>query len=269
MDIVGYPVRIAYNNLFEGATITANTQATALPFSNVVSPLFTRVGRAAGLTNQVEISFQIALGNTVVGGNLLAIKGHNLEAGATIALVGATNSDFFPVTTSIMLTNAEDIITGEFAALQTETYWRLQISNQGVTPVELGYVFFGGYAEFDIPDFATSMQTIDPSVVVRAYGGGRNTFKKTQFRMVEFALSPLQQADRRELEAVYDFTGTAEAVFLMLDPWSIRDSENVVTGLDGLHRLTMLGYLTASYTIDHLARDWFDGPTIAFEEARE
>jgi hypothetical protein len=269
MDIVGYPVRIAYNNLFEDAAITANTQETALPFSNVANPLYTRVGRAAGLTNQVEITFQIALGDTTTGGNLFALKGHNLEAGATIAIIGATNSDFLPVAISLGMTNAADIITGEFPANRTETYWRIQISNQGVTPVEIGYVFFGGYKEFDIPDFATSMRTIDPSVVVNAYGGGRSTFKKNHFRVIDFALSPLQQADRREIETVYDFTGTAEPVFLMLDPWSIRDNENVTTGLDGLHRLTMLGYLSAGLNIDHLARDWFDGPTITFEEARE
>lgn len=269
MEIVGYPVRIGYNNLFEDATITANTQTTALPFSNVANPLFTRVGQAAGLTTQVEISFALPAGSTVTGGRLVAIRGHNLEAGATIAIIGATNSDFFPVSTSLSLTNVEDIIIGEFPALKTESFWRIQISNQGVYPAELGYVFFGNYAEFDIPDFATNVNLIDPSVVIRSYGGARNSFQKTHYRVVEFALSPLQQQDRRELETVYAATGTSEPVILMLDPWNIRDNEDPVLGLDGIHRLSMLGYLSAGFSIDHLARDWFDGPTITFEEARE
>lgn len=269
MDIVGYPVRIASNSLFATSSVTGNMQSTTLPWQNVINPLFTRVGQASGITTTVNIDFALALGTTTTGGNLFALKGHNLELGATIALLGATNSDFLPVAVSLSLTNAEDIITGEFSANRQESYWRLQITNQGVTPVEIGYCFFGRYAEFDIPDFATSIRKVDPSSVIHATGGARSVYKKTHFRVVEFALSPLQQADRREFEAVYDDVGTSDPVFLFLDPWNTRDSEDPVTGKDGLHRLTMLGYLSAGVNIDHLAQDWFEGPTIVFEEVRE
>lgn len=268
MDIVGYPVRFAWNNLFDGATVTGNVEQSTLPWTNVLNPLFTRVGQASGLTTQVEVSFTIA-GSTNPGGRVFIIRGHNLETGATIAILGATNAGFNPVATSLALTNVTDLILGEFSTLRTETYWRIQISGQAISPVQLGFVFWGDYTEFDFPDFATNMALVDPSVVVTAYGGGRSSFQKAHYRVIDFALSPLQQADKREFELIFATNGVAKPVFLFLDPWNVRDNENPTLGLDGLHRLTLLGYLNAGVTLSHLSRDWTDGPTITFEEARE
>ncbi len=274
MDIVGHPVRFAWNNLFaiSGATITGNLQATALPWINTVNPLFTKVGAGSGLTTMQTISYTLppsVVGGSGDGGQIFFIKNHNLATGATISIVGSTNGDHSPLSVQIGLTVADDLIVGEFGGLRDFEHWQVQVTGQTVDAFQMGYVFFGPYNQFDIPDFATNVQKIDPSIVVTAYGGGRSTFKKTHFRQIDFALSPLQQADRREFETVFTNVGNADPLFLMLDPWNVRDNENANLGLDGIHRFTMLGYLSAGVPNQHLAQDWFDGPTLTFTEARE
>lgn len=256
--IVGNPVRFAWQNRVEPAAtaITANSSLATLPWNNVKNQIPSKAGRT-GTTTELELTFDMIAAVSV---QQVAILNHNFTTAATVTLAGATNSAFSPTAISLGLTSVIDLpILGEFSALQTYRYWRLTVSD-ATNPdgyLEIGHVSLGPYDEFDLPDFESADEIIDPSIQTIAVGGAQISFAKEKYRIYSVPISPIQQADRRQLmDTIFKDRGTTRGFYLFLDPLNKRDNENPATGLDGLHRYTILGVFNSQPRIRHLQADW-------------
>lgn len=247
--VIGKPIRFAWDNHVtrSGTTVSATNELTTLPWSNIQNHVPRKVGRStSSVPNPFDINFVFDGPRAV---QQFAMVGHNF-AGSTLSLQGCTDSGFSPADATAGVTYSSDVLVADFSSEQTYQFWRLRITPApGLTYIEAGHAFLGPYEQFDFPDFTTEVTKIDPSVRVMSYDGSTTIFEKTMFRSVSFAVSPQNQADRRILETMYGTIGNRQAFYLFLDPTNKRDS-------DGLHKMTMLGFLSNPLSFSHLSLGW-------------
>lgn len=266
---VGDAIRVAWKNHADdiGTTITASSEVSSLPWDNVKNHIPEKKGRSDGLPSSVTVDFDLGSAKAV---QQFAILKHNFSAGATVSLLGATNSAFSPAAINVAgITYAEGLMLWEFVSEQSYRYWRVKIEDSGNTNgyVEAGHVFLGPYDEFDFPFQATNLMKIDPSVKVSSWNGSISSFRRTHMRAVEFNLSPIDQVDRRKIEDLFDEIGNADAAYLFLDPENKRDNEDASSALDGLHRLTIFGFLNSNFSLDHMIQEWHRPESFVFQES--
>lgn len=243
--------------------MSGNSEATSLPWSNLQNQIPAKVGRSGSTTAvNIDVTFDQARAVTQ-----FVLWNHNLTTGGTVTLIGATNSSFSPAAVSAGVTIAADLpLLWEFASAQTYQYWRVQIEDSSLSYIEAGNIFLGPYDQFDLPNFATNLYRYDPSVHRESYGGSTVVFAKTQYRVGEVVLSPMQQADRRTLDSIYQTVGRQTGVYAFIDPLNQRDAQDVSAGQDGLHRFTIFGLLGRELAMKHLASDWQEVEALTIKE---
>jgi len=264
--VIGHPIRFAWDNHVtkSGTIVSATNEVVSLPWSNLKNHIPRKIGRSSSVVDPFYINFTFDSARTV---QQFAMVGHSF-AGSTLTLQGCTDSGFSPEDATVGVTYSSDILVAEFSSEQTYQYWRLRVvPHPSLTEIQAGHAFLGPLDEFDFPDFSSTTTTVDPSVRVRSYDGSATVFEKTQYRVVSFSLSAMDQADRRSMESIFTTIGTKEAFYLFLDPTNKRDDQDVSLGLDGLHRMTMLGFLTSPLSFGHIGLTWQRPSGFAFEES--
>ncbi len=194
-----------------------------------------------------------------------ALRKHNISlTGVTVTLSGATNSSFIPTAVSVGITMASDILLYDWGGdEQNYQYWKLEIEDPDNEDayIELGYMFLGAYDEFDFPNNNTATSRVDPATKRANYDGSFVAFNRTKYRRIDFKISPVQQEDRRALEAVYDEVGVSKGLFVFLDANNNRDT-------DGYHKLTVFGAFAGEFKVSHIGIDWHNVDSLVFEEIR-
>ena len=261
-----FPVRMAWNNYADTPSlITASSEVSTLPVTFLQNQQIGKVFRSLATTG---LTIDIDLGSAK-GVTQFAIRKHNLiwdgAGDVFMTLTGSTNAAHSPAgaTWGISLQN-DDLILHDWAgATHTYQYWRVETADDNNTDgyLEFGYIYLGTYDEFDFPNNQTATSKVDPAVKRSNWDGSFVAFNRTKYRRIDFAMSPVQQADRRTLEGIYDEVGIGKGLFVFLDANNNRD-------IDGKHRMTVFGSFAGQLKVDHMAIDWHGVDSLVFEEIR-
>ena len=207
-------MRLLWNNLADLYTITASTEATGYPATNLQDTQLAKVWRSTtASTSILTIDFVTTQAFTCA-----SIVGHNFNASVVAYFETAATSSFSAV--SLVATidfNADTMI--RFFASQSNRYARYRIENSTATDgyLEAGRVFAGTYYDFvgydpsvDFPYQLEDTSTRHDSWSGQIFGNPGVTLK-----IYEFALPFLTNTMRTDLETIYQTVYTVKPVILV------------------------------------------------------
>lgn len=214
-------MRLMYSNLvdFSATAITAGSEASDLPASNVQHPHRGKVYRTGTAAAAEWVKFNLGTAQAV---QCVILLDHTLTSGdSTIRLQGnATDSWGSPSVDETLTFNA-GTLAKFLSAAQTYQWWRIIFTkaSAGVTR-DIGRIFLGPFIEctksfrYGSPEILP----VDLSEADRSLGGQTFSDIKPTYDEIKGEFYWIDDAQGTELKALADSVGTHTPFFLSIDP---------------------------------------------------
>ena len=219
-------IRLLDTDYFGAATLTASSEASALPAEASQEPDRSYPWRSTQGTVTQEIDIDLgadqaitacAVANVVLlGSGVLALY----ERGSAGSPGAATLVTTFPAQ------DAERRTAVVFFASTTKRHWQLTWTNPGADHAfaELGFCALGRYTEPSVNvSVPLDMAEVDPSEVRVSVDRQRRTVTRTRYIEGRFSWQDLPDADRTAVERIFRSIGVRRPIFIVLDttlPWT-------------------------------------------------
>jgi hypothetical protein len=191
-------ILIAWDNKADAATLTAGSEISTLPATNVQNEHLSKKWHTDGVNSS---NLTLDMGSSVACA-LLGVLGTNLTAAATLRLRA---SDTDPTATSSLLLDTGTIAAGVKAgygaayksfASTTARYWRLDLTDTSLSNLQVGRLFLGPRWQPTINmELDWSVVPLDESEVEESYGGQEYANERPQRRVLRFALGFMNEAE--------------------------------------------------------------------------
>ena len=184
---------IAWDNKADAAAVTAGSEVTTLPGSNVKTQHLSQKWNTVAGVKSSYLLFDML---SAVACALLAVLGTNLTSAATMRL-RASNTDSTAVAGDLLDTGtiAAGVKTGYGAIYKsfnsvTARYWRLDLTDASLPDnLQVGRVFLGpSWSHTDKLTYGWSVTPVDASVIDESYGGQEYADQRPQRRQLDFTL---------------------------------------------------------------------------------
>lgn len=246
-------MRLGWNNQSDAALISAGSQVTTLPVSNVQQVHLSRKWHTlAGVHASYLLLDMLAAASC----SLLGVLGSNLTATATFRL-RASNTDVTAATGDLLDTGtiSAGVKTGygaiyyPFNAVAAR-YWRLDLTDTSLPDnLQVGRLFLGPSWQPSInQEYGWSVTALDDSDVVESYGLQIYVDEKPQRRQLQFSLAFMDQP-----EMYGNAFALARAAGRIRDVLAVQDS------LDGVYlsEQSVFGLITEVQPLIHETSNTF------------
>lgn len=239
---------IVIDNLADGKTIVATSQALTMPASNLLTPHPQERWRSTSNAASFVLDKGAALSADSVG--LFGITGGvnstiRLRLSTSDAL--GTAADVLDTGMLATGTSAYDVIYDSFiwflAAPASYRYARFDLTDSDKTYVEAGCIL-DGLSETFVYDFSTSssFQHHDRSVVVKVAGGGTLTWQDNTYRSISLPFNLVTPGERYGvIERLDRVKGKTSNILLMTDTASSNMPRDSIYGL--VTEQTQIGFV--------------------------
>ena len=215
--------RFVYRNfVLESGVVFSNTVGSWLsvrPLTFLISPWRKKMARSTTSVTNVDIVIDLGVIRSFNSAFLINPKIHTggnveIQANSTNVWTAPSFTSVFP---AIDTTRK---LTGQYFALQSVRWVRVLFRNIATVNeyVELGNLVLGSYFEPEhtlTDDFHRTRN--DPSVLVKAYDGERQSHRLTKFDSIDGFLEAQSEADKETFLAMYDFAGQDTPVVFSVD----------------------------------------------------
>jgi hypothetical protein len=211
--------------IFDGATITTNTEETTLPATNLQDDVVRRPWRTLGTTQTAWAVYDLGNATAV---NCVGIFGHNLTSVALLTIQAHTSDSWGTPSLDVGLTIPTDAdgtlfekaVTFFEGGTESYRYWRLVMNGvQDGTYWEVGRLVAGEYFEPSLPpDLRASRIEIDPSVITRADGQQSYSRAMQMYRQYQIQTQNYAQGDRDDWLALFRNRGQRLPMMCAFDP---------------------------------------------------
>jgi hypothetical protein len=166
-------MRIAYTNLVDGGTVTANSEDPQFVDDNVQDQRLAKAWRTLSTTG-ITCVVDLATAQTV---NTVAVLGHNITTAATVTIQANASDSWGAPTYSTTLTALDGAILRYLDSAETFRYWRYTFEDPTNTEnyLQIGRLWLGDFLQIDpssTVDFTVSKKRND----VVSYGRGLQKF---------------------------------------------------------------------------------------------
>lgn len=219
-------IRFLATNLWDTATVTANSAATGFPASNTKTRLFLEHWRSTGLTAEWV---KADLGADVVI-RAVVIKYNNLRVGDSISVQAATTAvgdvwtsptiNVAITITTAMVSKGQIVYNWESAPTACR-WWRVIMTSAGNSDayIRIGRMYLGTYVEPDRDyDKDWGIKNVTPSVIVPSATGQEFVNVLPKYKQITLNFGSMSAADEAKMEALRDALGSDTAFFVELDP---------------------------------------------------
>lgn len=219
-------IQFCHANRVDQASISASSEASGLPATNVTQIWKSRVWRATGCSSE-WLKFDFGAAAAV---RAFALVGHNLTAAATIKIQANATDVWTAPSIDVTLTYHADNLVYLWTADQSYRFWRLSIIDAGNPDgyVQVGRIFLGQTATPDRNFKTWSREPVDPTTITRSYDGAEAFDRRTGYDLLAFDFERVLTAAFDEL---YRAVGLKTYFFVIADYDSILRA-------DGRHDLT-------------------------------
>jgi hypothetical protein len=247
-------VRLYWDNEWDGGTVDALSEETDFPATNTQHIWRKRIYRS---TDVVAEYLRCDLGAAGPAINTVIIENHNIDAGATLQLIGSDAADGTGNTVTINLTITADRIIYTSATDYTRRYWRISMAGGAAAYFEVGRVFLGDYYEFAACYKVQPLGFIDPSERIMSDAGQVASNQQDRYKRFSlvWAQGAIDEADFDDFYEIYETVGTS------VPYWITYDSE--ATAPDTTYYVLN----EMDWSFEPLAFDLY-GFSLAVEEAR-
>lgn len=191
---------IAWDNKADAAAVTAGSEITTLPGSNVQQRHLSKKWYTAAAVNSSYLVFDLGASLSC---QLLAVLGTNLTSAATVR-VRASVTD--PTATGSLATDTGVVSAGvkdgygaiykDLAAAVASRYWRIDLADASLTQLKIGRVFLGPrWAPSVNQEYGWQVRVADESLVDQSYGGQEYDDVRPQRRVLTFGLNWMDEAE--------------------------------------------------------------------------
>jgi len=250
-------MRIAWDNEFDKYTITANSEASGYPATNINQDFtLAKKSRTTGDTSENWL-IDAGAGETITA-TCAAIAGHNISSGATtIKIQGNAADSWGSPTVNQSITHATGMMI-VFFSTQSLRFWRFLVEDASNpdTYIEIGRLFLGTYLDLAnviyraFPETIISTSDIDYTLTGQLYGD-----KGIQQKLYNFQLPYLTNTQKENLETMFETVDIVKPVFLTIDENDLTQIEPIYAAInDDLSFNHIIGY------------KW--NTTLAFKEAK-
>jgi hypothetical protein len=179
-------MRIAYSNLVDDATLTANSEDSGFPVENAQDQRLAKVWRtqsATGVTCVVDLG-------SAQDVNTVAIIGHDLTTSATLTIEANATDSWASASVSTSLTALDGMVLKFLSASESYRYWRFSIDDASAANsyVNVGRLWLGTYFTPD-PASNAKFAVVKKRSDNVTYGRGRQKFATPGVGWREFDLS--------------------------------------------------------------------------------
>lgn len=193
-------MKFLQTNLIDSASLTASTEESAYPASNLQDAILSSVWRSAGVTSE---NIVINLG-TASAADIVFLANHNLTSSATITLQANSSDSWGAPPFSETLTWESGIINKAFTSASYQ-YWRVVLADSTNTD---GYLKLGGIglgAAYDVPGIGTTYQVENNSTALKYVTQSRQVFgsEGVFWKQVNVQIPYVTQAERVEMETCF------------------------------------------------------------------
>lgn len=228
---------IAWNNLGDGASVTAGSEISTLPGINVQTPHLSQRWHTAAAVKDSYLIFDLGTSQSV---GAVFVGGTNLTSTATIRIrsneIGGTVTSSLEVDTGLI---SAGVANGYGTIYKTVTptssrYWRIDLADAAVASnLQIGRVFLGPYwAAPYSQSYGWGISWVDRSRRVVSRGGQSHLDVRTQVRMVNFSLDWNSEAEMfSNVFALAKAQGIVSDVLVIPDTASSYLSQQAIWGL--------------------------------------
>lgn len=213
-----------YNNLLDSATLTASSEATGFPASNLKNPFRSKAWKTAGATaGTAQLIIDHGSAKTV---NAIALTGYDWAAapGTLQVEFNATNSWGSPSATETLTWVSpttpggnKGTIIKKLSADRTYRYNRLSVVN-APGDWSLGRLYLGAYFEpARLYGWGYQEQVVDPSLVSRTISGQDHADEIECYRIVRVSGLIQTQAQWVLYQAMINQVGARKELFVTFD----------------------------------------------------
>lgn len=210
--------RILWDNLIDGSAvaISASSEASDLPATNVAHPHRTKVWRTGTATASEYVRFDLGAAMAV---QAAVIINHDLTGSDAVALQGGASAG--ATTVNQAMTYNAGAMFAVLSAEQTYQHWQIAITkpSAGVTR-DVGRVFIGPMIQLiSSPDIhAIRIEWQDETKRDRSLGGVAYSDLREKYRRVRIPLPFLEATEAEALDLAVQYVGIGIPFFIQLDP---------------------------------------------------
>jgi len=251
-------IRFLWDNLFDGGSITASSEDSDFPVTNIRHRWHTRAWRSTGVSSE-WVKCDLASAQDI---RVFVFKYHNLTSSATLK-IQANSSDSWsspPVDQTLVYGTDWNDSHGVYFWDTNQSYrwWRFTLADSGNSDgyLSIGRIFLGDFFEptYNFTD-AHRVRYTDPSTKMYSSGGQVSVASKPHFRFWEYNFALVKSPDERTFETIFDAVGQSVPYFIC------QDADDKLSTLYYVQNAT-------DWELEHIAMDtWFRLP-IVVEEMR-
>jgi len=211
--------------LFDGATLTASSEKSTLPGSNLQNDIVRRPWRTDDADSTKNVVYDIG---SAVAVNAVGIFGFNLTSVALLTIQAHTADSWGSPSLNVGMTIPTDsdgtlfekAITFFEQGTESYQYWRILIHGDMSQPYwELGRLVAGQYFEPSVPpDLRATRTEIDPSIITRTDGQQSYSRARQLYRQYIIESNNYAQGDRDDWLALFKNRGQRLPMMCAFDP---------------------------------------------------
>lgn len=220
---------VAYENLFDGASLVASSQELLLPVANIQNPHVARKWRGTGTADFIVADLGAVTAIDTIG--VFGISGEQIR-------IAVSNSDSTGDTGEVYDSGfvSVDEAYSSYINLRPASisgrYFRIELSTTGGF-IEIGRVFLGVRTQFPY-NFSRgwSRQWVDRSIRAKTRGGQTQVSRDVSYRTIDLTFSLISDSDRYGfVEDIDRMNGQRTDILFITNPNSTNLARDSIWGL--------------------------------------
>lgn len=212
-------VTFMYDNLWDGAALTASSQNPNFLAINTQHRWHTRTWRSFGGGGTLTENIVADMGSAVAV-QAFALKNHNFSPSAAVRIQANASNSWGSPSVDVSVPLATDLLAYFWGTPQSYQWWRLSVVDSApvTTYLEIGRLFVGPYFSPSINiSIGYKRHYSDPSDVLYSDGGQIVTNQKTRFQNLDLQFQYLSDVDIASFDAMFLNRGIGKEFFYTRD----------------------------------------------------
>jgi hypothetical protein len=228
-------IRFLWDNLVDGATVTANSSAAGFPVTNLQHPWYLKTHRTTGVAAEW---WKFDLGTTPDPVQYFVWYYHNIENDTSTALrIQASNDPaeawVAPALNEVVIWHNGQL-THFFATPQTYRFWRFYAEDPGNADgyLRCGRPYLGSYFQPTYNFYSKKPRLHDPSEKMYSSNRQMSANKKDVYDIWDVTFDNTLESDYTALREMYLAVGTNLEYFVVFDSADANGTLNYVLNSD-------------------------------------
>lgn len=209
-------IRFCWQNLADSGTVTASTEASGFPATNVQHIWLSRKWRSTGKTSEwlkCDLGSEEAV-------QAVILAGHNLTASAVVYVEANSIDSWSSPPVKELMTVTDEVVIYLWEQSVSYRWWRFTFSDNSNpnSYLEVGRLFIGSYFEPSVNfDWKEKTSWRSRSKIIESVGGQVTAIRRDQRRVWEYSFGFLNSTDIKAFREMWEAVDVVSPYFIIED----------------------------------------------------